>query len=61
MIRLFLGIMGIMSLPALAADALLLDHEFRKLASSESVNLNAMYRGKLQLVENTASKCGNTP
>jgi glutathione peroxidase len=39
----------------------LLDQEFRRLASSEVVNLADTYGGKVVLVVNTASKCGNTP
>lgn len=60
-IRLILGAIVFMGATALGADAPLLDHEFRRLASSESVNLNALYRGKVLLVVNTASRCGNTP
>lgn len=47
--------------PALACDGALLDQDFRRLASDESVNLCEAYRGKVVLVVNTASKCGNTP
>ncbi|HRQ63449.1 MAG TPA: glutathione peroxidase [Xanthomonadaceae bacterium] len=39
----------------------LLDHEFRRLASSESVRLCEAFEGKVLLVVNTASKCGFTP
>ena len=46
---------------ALSSDASLLDQEFRRLASDEVVNLQAAYGGKVVLVVNTASKCGNTP
>lgn len=44
-----------------AADEALLDHDFRKLASDDVVNLADEYDGKVVLVVNTASKCGNTP
>lgn len=47
--------------PALACDGDLLDQDFRKLASEEEVNLCEAYAGKVVLVVNTASKCGNTP
>ncbi len=46
---------------AFAADDELLNHEFRKLASDDVVNLASAYEGKVVLVVNTASKCGNTP
>lgn len=39
----------------------LLDYEFRRLASEDSVNLADEYSGDVVLVVNTASKCGNTP
>ena len=39
----------------------LLDQDFRRLASDEVVNLGDSYSGKVVLVVNTASKCGNTP
>ena len=44
-----------------ASLAALLDQDFRKLASEESVNLCDAYEGKVLLVVNTSSKCGNTP
>ncbi len=44
-----------------ASDTSLLDHDFRLLAEEETVNLADAYDGKVVLVVNTASKCGNTP
>jgi len=44
-----------------ASDGALLDQDFRRLASDEVVNLHDAYAGKVVLVVNTASKCGNTP
>ena len=44
-----------------ASGEALLDQEFRRLASDEVVNLGEAYDGKVLLVVNTASKCGNTP
>ena len=49
------------SLPALACESALLDQDFRRLASTDEVNLCEAYSGKVVLVVNTASKCGNTP
>ncbi len=46
---------------SLAADDALLNQDFRLLASDEVVNLSDTYAGKVVLVVNTASKCGNTP
>jgi glutathione peroxidase len=51
----------LLSLPAMACDSTLLDQGFRRLASTEEVNLCEAYAGKVVLVVNTASKCGNTP
>jgi glutathione peroxidase len=45
----------------LASGEQLLDQDFRRLASEEVVNLGEEYEGKVILVVNTASKCGNTP
>lgn len=47
--------------PAAACEGELLDQDFRRLASTEEVNLCEAYAGKVLLVVNTASKCGNTP
>ncbi len=49
------------ALPALACESPLLDQRFQRLASDESVNLCEAYAGKVVLIVNTASKCGNTP
>ena len=46
---------------AFSSDEPLLDQDFRRLASEEVVNLGDAYGGKVVLVVNTASKCGNTP
>ena len=51
----------ITSLPVFACESSLLDQDFRRLASTEEVNLCEAYSGKVVLVVNTASKCGNTP
>jgi glutathione peroxidase len=45
----------------IADEGSLLDQDFRRLASDEVVNLQDSYAGKVILVVNTASKCGNTP
>ena len=47
--------------PVLACESTLLDQDFRRLASTDEVNLCEAYAGKVVLVVNTASKCGNTP
>ena len=44
-----------------ASDTALLDQDFRRLASDDVINLQDAYAGKVILVVNTASKCGNTP
>ena len=45
---------------ALAGNEVLLDQNFRQLAGDETINLADAYKGKVVLVVNTASKCGNT-
>jgi len=47
--------------PAIACQSALLDENFRRLASTEEINLCETYADKVILVVNTASKCGNTP
>ncbi len=49
------------ALTTMATDSVLLDQDFRQLASDDVVNLNESYAGKVVLVVNVASKCGNTP
>lgn len=51
----------LVSLPTIACDSALLDQDFRRLASTDQVNLCEAYEGKVLLIVNTASKCGNTP
>jgi glutathione peroxidase len=46
---------------SIATDTDLLNQDFRRLASDEVVNLADAYTGKVILVVNVASKCGNTP
>ena len=46
---------------SIASDNALLDQDVRRLASDEIVNLADEYGGKVLLIVNTASKCGNTP
>lgn len=51
----------LMSINAIACENSLLDHNFKKLASEDTINLCETYAGKVILIVNTASKCGNTP
>jgi len=60
--RYFIG--GLLTAAAtlsMASESVLLDQDFRRLASDEVVNLGDAYSGKVLLIVNTASKCGNTP
>jgi glutathione peroxidase len=60
--RILTGILLLTGLAAAnASDQALLDQEFRALASDDVINLAEAYAGKVVLVVNTASKCGNTP
>ncbi len=58
--RILLGLM-VTFMATMASASTLLDKDFRRLASDETVNLGEEYAGKVILVVNTASKCGNTP
>ena len=58
---LLVGFTGLVAAQAMEEDRDLLDHEFRKLASDESINLKEAFGGDVVLIVNTASKCGNTP
>lgn len=51
----------LLTVPAHACEGTLLDQDFRRLASTEQVNLCEAYAGKVLLIVNTASKCGYTP
>ena len=59
--RFLTGALLLMTASIAAADSELLDHDFRRLASDEVVNIGDAYEGKVLLIVNTASKCGNTP
>ena len=60
--RLFTGFLALLACSfSFAAEGTLLDQDFRKLASEEVINLDEEFAGKVVLVVNTASKCGNTP
>ena len=61
MVRIFAVVSFFLANAAFSAEPALLDHDFRRLASEEVVNLDKEYQGKVVLVVNTASKCGNTP
>src|SRR5210317_2039474 len=60
--RTLLGALFLMAVTvSIAGGGASLNHDFRPLASDEVVNLGDAYGGKVVLVVNTASKCGNTP
>ena len=60
--RSLLGALLIMSTTiSMANDSVLLDYDFRRLATEDVVNVSETYADKVILVVNTASKCGNTP
>ena len=60
--RILPGVLLLMTLStSVSANESLLDQDFRRLASDETINLGEAYDGKVLLVVNTASKCGNTP
>ena len=60
--RALIGVTILMAVSTLTAnEGELLDQDFRRLAADEVVNLADTYEGKVVLVVNTASKCGNTP
>jgi glutathione peroxidase len=56
-----LAAMTVAAQTSFACESELLDHSFRMLAAKDEVNLCNSYTGKVLLVVNTASKCGNTP
>ena len=58
---LLIGLFTLAVTASIANEATLLDQDFRRLASDDVVNLGEAYDGKVILVVNTASKCGNTP
>ena len=60
--RNLIGVLLVMAVSStIASEGTLLDQDFRRLASDNVVNIGDEYRGKVLLVVNTASKCGNTP
>jgi glutathione peroxidase len=60
--RTFAGLLMLMAATAaFTSEGSLLNQDFRRLASDEVVNLDETYGGKVLLIVNTASKCGNTP
>lgn len=60
--RFLKGVLLIMTASvSIASQNPVLDQDFRRLASDDVVNLGEEYGGKVILIVNTASKCGNTP
>ena len=59
--KLFGALLLLIATTTSADEDALLDQDFRRLAADEVVNLADTYAGKVLLVVNTASKCGNTP
>lgn len=60
--RFFTGLLLSMTASiSIASESSILDQDFRRLASDDVVNIGEEYGGKVILVVNTASKCGNTP
>ena len=59
--KLFGALLLLIATTTAADEGALLDQDFRRLAADEVVNLADTYAGKVLLVVNTASKCGNTP
>ena len=59
--KLFGALLLLIATTTSADEGALLDQDFRRLAADEVVNLADTYAGKVLLVVNTASKCGNTP
>jgi len=57
----WIGALALAFAVAQSSLAGVLDHEYRRLAGEEKVNLAQTYGGQVLLVVNTASKCGFTP
>jgi len=57
----WIGALALAFAVAQPVSAGVLDHEYRRLAGEEKVNLAQTYGGQVLLVVNTASKCGFTP
>jgi len=57
----FMAAFALVTAAPVAAKTPLLEHSYRELAGTKSVNLQSTYGGQVLLVVNTASKCGFTP